>query len=385
MAATAYHIILSIIICICHSQTLDCTSDTGQCIALCNADHTNVDGVQDCTDTNLKCPAGRDCSIDCYHQVNSRRLITHSKQYTHSRSLQDVYNCGDGQYGCCGSNITCAANQSCVIDCERGCGGLTIHAETASSLTINNCQERSGNSECGNMEIYCPRNGHRGATDICQIDSSDNQNEWKLESTNIYTEEGWNDLVLINLKPDQGTYLWCGRTGKEYNCELDSGGRECNDPSPCDNFILPTFEPTVSPTSKPTSDPTIIPTNVPTSDPTTFEPTVSPSINPTYTYDPTTDPTNDPTTNPTDNPTTKTPTTSYPTESPTTMTPTKGPTAGSGEVGNPDDNNSEEEVVQGSGKNVGDDGSALEPWMFIVIGCVAVFCLLTCMYILLIN
>ena len=56
-------------------------------------------------------------------------------RYSHSRSLQRISSC-DSQYGCCGSNITCATGQACEIDCTRGCRDAIIHAETASSLTI---------------------------------------------------------------------------------------------------------------------------------------------------------------------------------------------------------------------------------------------------------
>ena len=47
------------------------------------------------------------------------------------------------------------------------------------------------------MNIYCPRNGRLGAINICEIQGDGNSHT--IENSNIYTEEGFND-VYFNYK-----------------------------------------------------------------------------------------------------------------------------------------------------------------------------------------
>ena len=160
----------------------------------------------DCTDVILDCPSGRDCAIDCYYFIDfdrRRRLIDIDDKYeykypkqSHTRSLHAVYDCRS-YYGCCGSTLNCPSNQACSIDCERGCKGLTINAETASSLHVFGCGHTASQNHCGDMLIHCPQNGPGGTPNTCQIEGD--STNYEIEDSLIYTEEGFNDLSFTNL------------------------------------------------------------------------------------------------------------------------------------------------------------------------------------------
>eukprot|EP01084_Bolivina_argentea_P299506 516283_1 len=63
----------------------------------------------------------------------------------------------------------CTASQPCTYDCNIiNCEDYTIHAETATSLTISNCGITA--KYCDALTIHCPQyNGIGDSTDTCII------------------------------------------------------------------------------------------------------------------------------------------------------------------------------------------------------------------------
>ena len=147
-----------------------------------------------CKDTIIDCDQlgnGTSCYIYCAGFTTRRR-----------RNLLSTYTCS-GHTGCCGSTIYCAKGEYCYVDCDDGCNNVTIHAEDAKYLKLNCNRDHSedGKNYCGNMNIYCPRDGRGdntassslyGVDKICTIQTE--RSYYDIENSNIYTEEGFDDL-----------------------------------------------------------------------------------------------------------------------------------------------------------------------------------------------
>eukprot|EP01084_Bolivina_argentea_P279836 478456_1 len=283
-----------------------CSSNSGDCNIRC-------DGNPYCVGTTIHCPSGRDCKVNCEYNSDRRR------------NLLGMYSCSGDNYGCCDSIIYCATDRYCEVDCSEGCSHLTIHAETASSLYIKDCnaENNGGKNNCYGMEIHCPQNGREGITNMCEIQGD--SSSYELQSSNIYAQEGFNDLTIHTMRL-YDTTIYCGKTASEYYCESNIYGTGCasGEPTICNYFIVPTSEPTPQPThitnaptlrpTQQTNMPTIYPSNYPSNSPSKY-PTHYPSTTPTT--GPSTDPTYDPTIKPTESPT-KYPT-NYPTKNPSTI------------------------------------------------------------------
>ena len=128
------------------------------------------------------------------HPTISAAIIPH-------RRLQLVHRCYSTYYGCCSSELFCPVGHYCEIDCRLGCNGLTIYAEESSSLRVYGCGGVATYDRhyCTNMKIYCPRNGRSGTKRLCKIEGDGVQ--YDMINSNIYTEEGFGDVnfTAINL------------------------------------------------------------------------------------------------------------------------------------------------------------------------------------------
>ena len=162
---------------------------------------------KDCIDTIIDCDrlgSNKQCFIYCFG--SSRRRFLQS-----NRNILSIFDC-TGDTGCCGSTIYCPKDQYCSVDCTDGCNHVTIHAEDAKWLYVKNCNQESGNNYCGSMNIHCPRDG-RGdntgsiysVTKICTIQGDSTSHA--IQSSNIYTEEGFMDLDVHTIDVVCSIYL----------------------------------------------------------------------------------------------------------------------------------------------------------------------------------
>eukprot|EP01083_Nonionella_stella_P273183 926611_1 len=202
-------------------QSLSCTTETS---TECNIDcHQN----ELCWNQQLTCNTELDCHIGCNGFENRRRLKHKIQKHTH-RNLLSTNQCMDNN-GCCGSTIRCPSNKDCSIDCSEGCNDIIIHAEDSNHLYISNCNSKQQENRyyCTNMTVFCPQNIHRATLyPICTIDGH------IIQSTNIYTKQGFNDLQLTNSKSIIDTQVYCGNN-IEYNCEINEDGNGCIDNNIC--------------------------------------------------------------------------------------------------------------------------------------------------------
>eukprot|EP01084_Bolivina_argentea_P307543 531590_1 len=365
-----------------------------------------------CQSDTLQCDSGRACTVQCDVVEDDRRRLLQAETSS-SRNL--LWSCSSSWGGCCGATINCPSGYSCDIDCNYKCHGLTVNAQSASTVSITNCDN------CDEMTINCPTNG-RGPTDgRCTLEIEDN-----ISQLTVNAEESFYDFTLTRSTSHcwnggcdvTSSTLQCGVNG-QHSCGLTTDASTCtNTNNICIDYRIPTTSPTNDPTISPSNNPTISPTNNPTNYPTnipsvppsktptinsnyptkfptvsptlpTNKPTVSPTENtkaPTNdpTSDPTHDPTRDPTTGPTVDPTTDP--TIYPTAAPSdlptaapsnapSIPPTKAPTLPEGHVGvgNTDSGGNENEQdleINGNG------GAAIGNWIYIVIGAGLCLCCL---------
>lgn len=215
------------------------TSSSGACKVLCRANDTS--SYQECKNTFFDCPEGLSCEIHCSgysahrrrlwnvpsvkptpsasntlpiqpqkHDIIAKEMVNEEDAQSaakmvvktqvpsfaaHSRKLQSIYRCPSNiSSGCCGSTLTCADGEYCFIDCEDGCNGVTINGTTAAHLDVFGCGHTNGANNCGNMEIYCPRNGRAGNRSTCWINGDGV--EYDIENSNIYTGEGFRDVTF---------------------------------------------------------------------------------------------------------------------------------------------------------------------------------------------
>ena len=146
---SGYSVLLPFVIHQIQALTCHPSSSPTVCDVRCNAGGPS--SYNECKYTNLDCPAGLSCEVDCRYVIDNdrRRIISkpsvnpnpnlsESKLAPNKRNLlQAVYTCSSGSnYGCCGSILNCAAGEYCEIDCEYGCNGVIINATTASSLKV---------------------------------------------------------------------------------------------------------------------------------------------------------------------------------------------------------------------------------------------------------
>ena len=258
------------------SLEIECINplDKSTCNAACNKALDSNSGFQDCRQTTLECPPDKDCNIDCFGNIDRRRLINtqfqtyHPQLLHHHRSLHSVEDCIVNSYGCCGSTITCPANKSCTIDCSRGCNGVKIDARSSSNLIIHSCVSTRGNqgsvNQCEDMTIHCPRNGQRDSNaSQCAIHGYSHDSF--LDNITIYTEEGFNDITIDSIfNSITNSKIYCGLSN-QYSCYIDIYGAQCQSLGisttniTCSSFILPTSQTSPQPTPNPSAAPTSSP------------------------------------------------------------------------------------------------------------------------------
>ena len=309
----------------------------------------------------------------------------------------------DGKDDCKGAsvNLECYPGYPCQIQCSGtdACGDATWDYNGATALDVicngnGACKGSGGELICGTSDctLFCDNDSNN---DICfdlQV-SADMANSWQLQCTSNCNSINAPD----NFAPNPTTSPTKG---------LSQSPSQDPTASPIAPTSSPTKIPTSNPTKAPSLDPTVDPTQDPTSNPTLFPskspsryPTTSPTGDPTSdpTNDPSTFPSNDPTNHPTSNPSlipstspTKTGATRKPSENPTTeptLDPTAIPTTPNLIINN--DAPTTSPLNDGEAPE-GDDGAndaaasatsdEIEAWVYVVIGCATVFCILCGMY-----
>ncbi len=88
-------------------------------------------------------------------------------------------------------------------------------------LTNCNAENNGGKNNCYGMEIHCPQNGREGITNMCEIQGD--SSSYELQSSNIYAQEGFNDLTIHTMRL-YDTTIYCGKIASEYYCESNIYG-----------------------------------------------------------------------------------------------------------------------------------------------------------------
>eukprot|EP01084_Bolivina_argentea_P161076 280417_1 len=179
---------------------------------------------------------------------------------------------------CTLAKFNCNKNATCTISCTlaAACNTVTVHAETAKSLTFIADAEAAAAA----VEIYCPDNGPHGAY-TCFLNAKSELAIEQFQGVKVYAIEGFKDAKISNCNIARcGTMTMhgCGPTYHTHKCDIDvQNYSKCaeNDNGVCEHY-LPTFSPTISPTFEPT---TKSPTNA------TYSPTYDPTMNPTLSID----------------------------------------------------------------------------------------------------